>query len=89
MFIGEKKISSLRAFLEGAFYTMYIYGITEAEETGSDLGNFHDWVARYYGWSETTVGWNNIILQECNGNEEKALDQFFILYDEFKNESRL
>ncbi|WP_448271779.1 hypothetical protein [Nostoc sp. DSM 114160] len=47
------------------------------------LHSYHDWVARYYKWNESTAGWKNIILQEV-GDEAKACDVFFELFELFK-----
>lgn len=30
------------------------------------------------------MGWRNLILEECGGDEKKALEMFFPLYDEFE-----
>lgn len=83
MFIGEKKISILRAFIDG-----YLLGAERDNTTLREkekFAEFHDWVANYFGWYESTAGWKNIILKECNGNEESAVDKFFEIYDKFIN----
>lgn len=81
LYIGEKKISILRAFIDGYFYA------AEFDKINSDrrekFAEFHDWVANYFGWNESTAGWKNIILEECNGDEEIAVDKFFEVYDKF------
>ncbi|WP_375238300.1 hypothetical protein [Aurantibacter sp.] len=48
------------------------------------LDGFYDFVVNYYNYFESTSGWSNIILKESDGNEQKAIKQFFVLYDLFK-----
>ena len=77
MYIGKKNVTILRAFIDGYFYAEN--NSLEKEK----FEEFHDWVANYFGWFESTAGWNNIILEECNGDEEKAIDKFFEIFDKF------
>ncbi len=79
MYLGSKSISELRSFFNGFSYAEYVWNI----KSDSPLEGFNDWVASYYGWNESTAGWDNIILKECNMDEEKAVDEFFRLYDLF------
>lgn len=44
----------------------------------------HDFVALKYGEYPSSAGWCSIILKNCGGDEEKAFDRFFELYDEFR-----
>ncbi len=81
MYIGDKKITILRAFIDGYLFALEANNINLAEK--EKFTEFHDWVANYFGWYESTAGWKNIILEECNGNEEIAVDKFFELYDKF------
>ena len=80
MYIGEKKISILKSFFDGIYYSLEAYNVNEEYI----FNGFDDWIANYYGWTECTAGWKNIILSECNEDEEKAVDEFFNLYDKFK-----
>ncbi len=80
MYLREKKISLLDAFLAGVYYSIDTYGVDEE----IFLDGFHDFVAEHYRWKESTAGWKNILLKECKGDEEKALDEFFKLYDAYK-----
>ena len=85
MYIGEKNINLLKGFMDG-----YFYGLDSKEihlrETEPKFKKFHDWVANYFNWYESTAGWKNIILKECGGDEKMAVDKFFELYDKFKND---
>ncbi|WP_298880117.1 hypothetical protein [uncultured Polaribacter sp.] len=80
MFIGEKKISLLKSFFDGFYYSILSHNLNE----DNLFEGFDDWVARYFKWKESTSGWKNIILKECNNDEIMSVDRFFELYDEFK-----
>jgi hypothetical protein len=82
MYLGEATLSNLQNFIAGYYFPqdMHKFSLIPQEQQFQD---FHDWVARYCGWKESTAGWKNIILQECQGDEKKALDSFFELYDNF------
>jgi hypothetical protein len=82
MFIGDKKITALRSFIDGYFYATWTNDIEVDDKIGFD--DFNDWVAIQFKWKESTAGWNRIILEECNGDEKLAVDKFFELYDRFK-----
>jgi hypothetical protein len=60
MYTGECKLSNVRSFLDG-----YAFAV-RSETTRIDfLGNFpgfHDWVAKKFGFYESTAGWENMIL---------------------------
>ncbi len=84
MYIGDNKISTLKSFIDGVEYAMDVYEI----EKESPLEGFHDWVADYYGWYESTAGWKNVILRESGESEERALKEFFSLYDKFLSEQK-
>jgi hypothetical protein len=86
MYIGDRKITALRSFFYGYFYAMSTNGIVVDDQLSFD--DFHDWVAAQFKWKESTAGWSNIILHECNGDEKLALDKFFELYDQFKTRAR-
>jgi hypothetical protein len=82
MYIGSHSLTRLRAFLDGCFYMAHEYAIECCEQP--DFGGLHDWVAKRFGWYESTAGWCNIIVQECGGDEGKALDRFFELVEEYR-----
>ena len=83
MYIGAHSLVRLNSFLDGCSFLAAEYGIERSETP--DFGDFHDWVARRFGWIESTAGWCNIILKECGGNESMALDCFFNLVAEYRN----
>jgi hypothetical protein len=82
MYIGSHSIVLMRAFLDG--YKFAACRNDMVEDSHPEFSEFHDWVARRFGWNESTAGWANIILQETGNDEAAALDQFYLLIDEFK-----
>jgi hypothetical protein len=86
MYLGDKKISTLKSFFDGYFYATWTNNIEVDDKI--KFGEFHDWVARQCNWGESTTGWSRIILEECNGDEELAIDKFFELYDTFKTRDK-
>lgn len=83
MYLGKKEISLLNQFLFGVHMAQSIYDIKSIEGDFS-YGEFHDQVCDFYKWPESTSGWKNMILTESNGDEEKAVDEFFRVYDLIK-----
>ena len=82
MYIGDKKITALKSFIDGYFYAIWANDIEVDDKIRFD--DFPDWVAKQFKWTESTGGWSKIILDECNGDEHLAVDKFFELYDKFK-----
>lgn len=56
MYTGECKLSNVRAYLDG-----YSAAVDTADFLG-DFPGFHDWVAKKYGFKESTTGWQSMIL---------------------------
>jgi hypothetical protein len=83
MYIGSHSIVHFRAFLEGCFHMARVYGIECCEQP--DFSDLHYWISERFLGTQSTMGWCSIILQECGGDENKALDQFFELVEEFRN----
>ncbi len=83
LFIGEQTLSALQHFYLGYCCAMNSYGV-EFHEAIPDFGGFHDYVALYYKWRESTAGWRNIILQECSMNEGQAYGRFFDLLRNYR-----
>ena len=78
MYLGEKSISRMEAFIMG-FYEGSNDEITE----NPPFDGFNDFVGKFYG-KYTTAGWKNLILSDHYGNEKEALDRFFVLLDEYR-----
>lgn len=83
MYLGDKKISTLRTFLDGYNFATQIHHVDCSNEY-PPFWYFHEWAMDQYGWYESTAGWKNIILKENDNDEEKSLQVFFQLIDEFK-----
>jgi hypothetical protein len=86
MYIGDKKITSLKSFIDGYFYAAWTNDIKINDQIKFD--DFHNWVAGQFNWKESTAGWSRIILYECNGDETLSVDKFFELYDIFKTRDK-
>jgi hypothetical protein len=85
MYLGQRSLTALRSFIDGYYFALRENNILVEEEI-PPFWQFHDWVARYYKWYESTAGWKNIILKEV-GDEAKACDVFFELLELFKQRS--
>ena len=50
--------------------------------------NFNEYVYRYYGVTSND-NWKGIILEQCFGNEQNALDTFFTIFDQFSDNAKV
>ena len=78
MYLGEKSITRMEAFIMG-FYE----GSNDETIENPPFDGFNDFVGKFYG-KYTTAGWKNLILSDHYGNEKEALDRFFMLLDEYR-----
>lgn len=90
LYIGEKSITRLYAFLIGYAAAEHDYGLTENVEPRNSLLPLNWWFMHEFakikcGEEESTSGWCEMILCYCNGDESAALDKFFEIFDEFKS----
>jgi len=85
MYLGKCSLIRLRAFVEGCTFMAQEFGVESRDHP--DFGAFHDWVAQRFGWRESTAGWCNIILEECGDDDQKALESFFELVDDYRRQS--
>lgn len=82
MYIGDDKLSTFASYLRGVHLALGINGINEFPE----FIHFHTWVrVEKYKVSPLSVGYETTILEQTNGDEEKGLEMFFELIEEFKN----
>ena len=51
IYMGQYSITSLRTFIEGYFYAVETNNIKVEDPV--KFGEFHDWVANYFGWFES------------------------------------
>jgi hypothetical protein len=87
LYMGNKSITALKTFLNGATYTSHILGIDDGYNDFSPIPFrfFNDYVAQYYNYVESTSGWANMILSENNGDEKASFDIFFTLLNNFRS----
>ena len=84
MYLGQKNIDLLSAMIEGYQYAIDSYEILDDKSIRFE--KFRDWVVNFYNAGEYTGSWKHLILDDCNGDSQKAVDTFFNLYDRFKAE---
>lgn len=82
LYIGNHSVTRLNSFLHGYVCALHDFKIEMTEKP--QFHNFHDWVAMRLNRYEGTSGWCNMLLKAENGDEEKALERFFVYLDEFK-----
>lgn len=87
MYIGDHSITALYSFLNG--YSMALKRLSIEDHTDTLLPLpfwfFHEYAARKYGYYESTSGWRNMILDHTNHDERQGLDEFFVMYEQFKS----
>ena len=88
MYIQGNKISILRGFMDGYFYAITAMDI-HLRESEPKFELFQDWVSNLLLGHRSAVGWENIILRECDGDEKESTNLFFKLYDDFKNQKEV
>jgi hypothetical protein len=76
MYIGQKSISCLRAFLDG-----WVFAHHGQVDDASVMDDFQRWVAGKCGVQESRA-WDRVILFHSQ-DEAQALDTFFVWFDEF------
>ena len=82
MYLGEESLSSLSSIISGYILACSLKEIDE--KLKPDFHLFHDFVANYYLYSESTAGWTNILLAANFGNQKEALKAFYKLFDLFR-----
>jgi hypothetical protein len=82
MYLGRKSIICLQAFLSGYSVAKYELGGQPTQQE-QDFREFPEWIRQKFN-VHTSQSWANIILFYSE-DESHALDQFFILFDEFIN----
>jgi hypothetical protein len=82
LYLGSASISQLQSFLNG--YQIAAEELNATLEGDPPFGYFHDWIAMKLGKYASTAGWCNMLLESANGDEEKALELFFLHLDQFK-----
>ncbi|MDE7432149.1 MAG: hypothetical protein K2N34_09590 [Lachnospiraceae bacterium] len=83
MYLGSNSITALSHFLDGYQMAERDYDVCSREELFPlEFRYMHEFIRCKLN-SENNLGWCSNILDFCNGDEEKALNKFFELFDEF------
>lgn len=83
MYLGKESISALDHHINGYRAACAINGI--AEQLSPPFEEFHDFVAREYGFPYSSRGWTTMILSKCKRNEQRAYHDFLRLFDLFRS----
>jgi hypothetical protein len=82
LFLLDKKLGSLRKFVTGYLFAL---NANFPEKKDRFLDMFSDW---FFKATNNEQMWYAAILEECNFNEEKALDKFWQYLDDFDMETK-
>ena len=82
LFIRKHSIFNLEVFIDGWYYR------DENEDVKADIlyTEFCEWLRKRYNMRGDSRGWANILYYKFE-TEEKALDEFFILFNIFYKET--
>jgi hypothetical protein len=86
MYIGRSSVSVLFDFLVGYKTARRELGIKLTEEEADFCEHFHEFVEQRYNL-HTSNSWAKIIMLYCH-DEKVGLENFFKLFDEFKNRDK-
>ena len=81
MYLGANTITKLHDHLQG-YKMAYWFNDIDNSVDRNFFDNFNEFVYRYYGVT-TNDSWKGVILEQCFGDEQRALDTFFELFDLF------
>ena len=82
MYLGRNSLQDLKTWLDGFVYAIHIFG-DKKFAIDIDFQSFDKFIRDHYDWDDTG-GWVAKI-QYYYRDEDKALDEFFRLYDEFRS----
>lgn len=83
MYLGKESISALDHHINGYRAACAMKGI--AEQLSPPFEDFHDFVARKYGFPYSSRGWTTMILNKCKRSEQRAYHEFLRLFDLFRS----
>lgn len=83
MFLGKESVTALNHHITGYRMACAMKGIPE--QLSPPFEEFHDFVARHYGFSNSSRGWTRMILSKCKRNEQRAYHEFLRLFDLFRD----
>jgi hypothetical protein len=79
MYLGENTITKLNEHLQG-YQMAYWFNDIDNLVDKTFFASFNQFVYSYYSVT-TSDNWKGVILEQCFGNEQNALDTFFELFD--------
>ena len=86
LYMGVKSITCLQQYIHGVMEGLSLAGAPR-QETLFPLPLhaflFSEYVARRFGFFGSTAGWKSMLLKTCGGDEEKAFDQFYEVWDAY------
>lgn len=82
MYLGKKSITLLYVYFGGYIHKDFKANFTNYHTSFCD---FTEFVRKYHNGS-LSKGWSSLILDATDGDEEKAVDLFYELLDEFKKQ---
>ena len=71
LYIGEENLNSLLVYIGG--YSGAMMDAKIACVSKPEFGGFHEFVREKYGYSESTMGWANMILASTLGLDPKNI----------------
>jgi hypothetical protein len=80
MYLGQSSISCLQAFISGYNVAKYELGAGESSQD-QDFQDFPDWIRQKFN-IQTSQSWASVLLFYSE-DEQKALDLFFTVFEEF------
>ena len=82
MFFSDSRISSFAKWLLGYEMALIVNQVEETHPLANEFKEFHDWASHKAGKSPSNH-WHQVLLDECDGDEKKALVLCFEWIREF------
>lgn len=86
MFLGRYSLELLDTFLNGSRFIKMHQNITLDEEE-DEFGEFQEFVRKKYRRTDMRR-WSSWIILRCDGDGEEAVNEFYRLFDEFREKKR-
>jgi hypothetical protein len=81
MYLVKPSLSSLQLYIWGYDACLSFKELSCEKEP--DWHEFYLFLLGIYDSSGNSMGWKELIVNHCRGDEEQALKEFFKLYDRF------
>ena len=88
LYLGTPSLTKLWDFLQGYRSALINNDIPYRQVGFWNIIIFDTWIRNQLELPYNSQGWANNILQHCNGDEAKALANFFELLDEFRQQEQ-